>query len=208
MNKWTLRSAAILFALFCMISFGVLNSTFDAIEDSIYTSLIGNMSPMLTSIMLTVTGIGNTVTVVSICVLLMLIPKTRRTVALPVIFSVILSAPINLLLKFLFARERPNIFPLIVETGFSFPSGHAMNNAALYSALILALVHYAGNVRKMLVPVLFCGGLAITIGISRVYLGVHYAGDILCGWLLGVDIAIIMHHTCLKHISTRIIRNE
>jgi len=85
----------------------------------------------------------------------------------------------NLLLKALFHRSRPALWPsLTFESDFSFPSGHAMFSAAVLGA---ALVLLAGSRWRR--PVLIAGGLfALLIGVSRVYLGVHYPSDVLAAW--------------------------
>lgn len=89
-------------------------------------------------------------------------------------------------LKGLLGRPRPSVVPHLVEvTTLSFPSGHAMNSAIIYLtiALVLSRTVAARRVR------LYLRGVAIvlvtTIGVSRVYLGVHYPSDVLGGWLVG-----------------------
>jgi len=80
--------------------------------------------------------------------------------------------------------------PMVTETGYGFPSGHAMNNAALYTMIILIVFRLTKS-NKIRIPVLI-GGIAITflIGVSRIYLGVHHTGDVLAGWIMGITIAL------------------
>jgi len=89
-------------------------------------------------------------------------------------------------LKVLFARERPDFLPHLVEASSkSFPSGHATSAAAVYLTLGLLLANIA-ETRAQRTYILACAiTLAILIGASRVYLGVHYPSDVLAGWSLG-----------------------
>ncbi|SFL38733.1 undecaprenyl-diphosphatase [Paenibacillus sp. 1_12] len=89
------------------------------------------------------------------------------------------SAVLNQLLKAVFHRERPSVYRLIEETGFSFPSGHAMGAIALYGALAFLLWrHTATRPGRSLLIVLSCF-MIFMICVSRIYLGVHYPSDII-----------------------------
>lgn len=94
----------------------------------------------------------------------------------------------NMALKGVFARSRPSIFdPLVVETSYSFPSGHAMVSSAFVGVVIILLWH-----TKYRVPAIILGVLAtFSIGLSRVYLGVHYPSDVLAGWCVGLVWAVL-----------------
>ena len=89
------------------------------------------------------------------------------------------SALLNLATKQLFARERPSLWESIApESTFSFPSGHAMGSMTL--AAVLLLLCWNTRMRWWVV-----GAMAVfvpMVGLSRVYLGVHYPSDILAGW--------------------------
>lgn len=89
------------------------------------------------------------------------------------------SALLNMAVKRVFARERPSLWESIApETTFSFPSGHAMGSATLACALILLAWH----TRWRWPMVAIAAAFTIAVGLSRVYLGVHYPSDILAGW--------------------------
>jgi undecaprenyl-diphosphatase len=90
------------------------------------------------------------------------------------------------LLKFLFNRPRP-LIPLLKEAqGLSFPSGHAMMSFSFYGLLIYLVWRNIENpwVRGVLVTLLFL--LIFTIGLSRIYLRVHYASDVMAGFAVGI----------------------
>ena len=92
---------------------------------------------------------------------------------------------LNLLLKDLFARPRPSFeHLLVVETSYSFPSGQAMESLVVYGMLAYFAVLTLRNQRMRVVSV--CGAAVVAlIGFSRVYLGAHYASDVVGGFAVG-----------------------
>ena len=96
------------------------------------------------------------------------------------------------ILKILFQRERPLLlYRLVEESGFSFPSGHSMVGAAFYAYLIYLI--WKGNLsknKKVTITTLL-SLLILGIGFSRIYLGVHYASDVLSGFCLGIGYTLI-----------------
>lgn len=92
------------------------------------------------------------------------------------------------ILKLIFGRERPPRPWLGTADGFSFPSGHSLMTALFYGFILFMLIR-TGKVcpgRKRLIAVILLGCLPVLVGLSRVYLGVHYASDVLAGWAAGV----------------------
>lgn len=108
-----------------------------------------------------------------------------RRVVLPVIAALLLAGIATEVLKSLFARARPVVEPL-VASGYSFPSGHTTAATAVALTWFYLLAREDVIARVHLVwPVT----LAVTVGVSRVYLGAHWASDVLAGWLAGIGIA-------------------
>lgn len=192
MNRRNIWIVVIPGILFVMLAFFVEAGITVNFEGWAYSEAVEKMSPELTSVIKRITHLGDSPVVILFCLLLFAIPKSRKSIALPVSVTVIVSSIINVLLKNVFARERPNILRLINETSYSFPSGHAMINSALYSMLILLVFKYIKRRRIKYSLSSLCILLVTAIGYSRIYLGVHYAGDVLGGWLIGFSLAVLI----------------
>ena len=93
------------------------------------------------------------------------------------------SALLNMATKQFFQRDRPALWESIApEHTFSFPSGHAMGSATLAMVVVLLCWH----TRFRWLAVALAGSFALLVGISRIYLGVHYPSDILGGFAAGI----------------------
>lgn len=162
-------------------------------ENWVYAEAVEHMNPFLTNIIRIITHLGDPIIVTSITILLVIIPKTRKKVGYPMAAAVIVSEALNLILKEIFARERPNILQLVNETTYSFPSGHAMINTTVYTMLGIFAIKYIRS-KKIKIPVIImCIIMPLIISFSRVYLGVHYAGDVLGGMLLGFAVTVFIY---------------
>ena len=98
---------------------------------------------------------------------------------------------LNQLLKRILQRPRPTEYRIIEETGYSFPSGHSMISMAFYGYLIYLIYKYAKNKYIKWISIVLLSILICTIGISRIYLGVHYTSDVLGGFLISISYLII-----------------
>lgn len=99
---------------------------------------------------------------------------------------------LSLILKELFARPRPDLVPhLSYVTTSSFPSGHSMLSAVTYLTLgaLLARIHNERRFKAFFI--LVAVSLTVLVGVSRVYLGVHWPTDVLGGWTVGAAWAIL-----------------
>ncbi|PYR69435.1 MAG: phosphoesterase [Acidobacteria bacterium] len=122
--------------------------------------------------------------VVSVAGFLLL--QTRHHTAIVVLATAASGEVANFAMKNLFLRPRPDVVPHLRDvTTSSFPSGHAMESAIIYLTLGAMLMRLA----ERRVTKIYCMGIAIVltllVGISRVYLGVHYPTDVVAGWMFG-----------------------
>ena len=154
------------------------------------------ITPPLTEFLKIITYAGDVFVIIGICVLLLIIPNTRKKVGIPVSISVAVAIGLSLMFKHIFSRPRPNVLRLIEETGFSFPSAHAMLSAALYIMLIILVCKYLKSALAKIVLVPCFSALILVVAYSRVYLGVHYITDIIGGWLIGFAITLVVYTVC------------
>lgn len=129
--------------------------------------------------------------------------KHRRVEALSVLIAFGGAVGINSLLKLLFARPRPHLFPpLVVESGFSFPSGHVTASVAAYGLLAILLWQNKHHVWALL-----SGAWVFMVAISRIYLGVHYPSDTIAAisytslWLIVVFYVQSTYLQSMEHPS-------
>jgi undecaprenyl-diphosphatase len=116
-----------------------------------------------------------------------LLLQARYRTALVVMATAASGDVVNLVLKNVFLRPRPDVVPHLrdVSGTTSFPSGHAMESAIIYLTLGAMLMQLA----ERRVTKIYCIGLAVfltlVVGITRVFLGVHYPTDVVAGWMFG-----------------------
>ncbi|MGN1012817.1 MAG: phosphatase PAP2 family protein [Clostridia bacterium] len=184
--------------LFIILSIAIKADYLYGFESWIYSEATEHMSDFLTTILIIITNIGGPIGIMCVCAIIFAIPKLRNRVAIPVTLAVTSSFFLNIILKQLFARERPNILRLVSESFYSFPSGHAMVNMALYSILIIYAYKLINNTKLKYSIYAILTSLILAIGFTRIYLGVHYAGDIIGGWLIGFVVSIIVYSIMKK----------
>ena len=119
------------------------------------------------------------------------LPFTTKQVGVPVAATAIVSTVLNKVIKAIVARPRPE--NMLLEVGsFSFPSGHAMNNAAIYIAIMMCLLPLCKTKTQKGIVITIFTIIPLIIGVSRVYFNVHFASDVVCGWCLGAIVALLM----------------
>ena len=102
-----------------------------------------------------------------------------------ILINLCLCGIINYGVKQVFRRERPNILSLVDISGFSFPSGHSMVSSSFYGFLVYLIYKYCKSKWRYF-GIAILTFLILFIGISRIYLGVHYASDVIGGFALGL----------------------
>lgn len=157
-----------------------------SIDQNVLQFFVNHRTDWLSTLMYFFTTFGNVVPTVAIVCLVLTILYTNKNskYILPFLISVAGSAGTMYIIKIIFNKPRPLDFALYLESGYSFPSGHATLAIALYGILIYTTYNQTNLKLKNLLILGFIL-LILSIGLSRLYLGVHYISDVLTGYLLG-----------------------
>lgn len=171
---------------FAEISEDILEKESFAFDQQILFTLQDWHTPLLDQIMVGVTFLGNTSVLAGLIIVTTsaLIYWKKRSEATVFVIAALGASGLNVLLKDLFARDRPQLWEQIVDVQFySFPSGHAMISLVIYSMIAYILATNFPKLRGVFL--LFLIPLVLAIGFSRLYLGVHYPTDIIAGYAAG-----------------------
>lgn len=179
----------------CLVVFVILGytvkfyeSSLNFIDQPISQLIRAHMTDAQSAFYIGITQLGSGTAIAGLVLVVSLICWYRKYLseALWLIVNSALVAGVgNYLIKFAFERPRPSVPHLVVETHFSFPSGHAMGSMLFYGTLMFILPRFISNPRLRLAGQIFLGLIILLVGISRIYVGVHYPTDILGGYLLG-----------------------
>ncbi len=176
-----------LLALVGWLSQEVLEKETFGFDTTILLWLHQHSSSAIDNIMLRLTNLGDPeFVVVIVTVSFSLLLWQKQVWAAQILFLNCLGGLIlNQGLKLFFAKPRPHLWtPLIIEHSYSFPSGHALGSAVVYGFLAILLASRYPHYRLGI----FGGAVVIVsaIGLSRLFLGVHYPTDIIAGYAIGL----------------------
>ncbi len=179
---------------FILLTSELLEKELSPFDSYFYGRLSGLITQDRTGLMKLISDMGSPyVLIAGTAVFLAVLRRRRKGLFFGKMMVVNLAGAslLNLLFKTAFHRARPDILPLVQASGYSYPSGHSMIGAAFYGYLIyLCAVHFR-RPWKQIVPAALAL-LILVIGISRVYLGVHYASDVIGGFLAGFSWLVIL----------------
>ena len=144
----------------------------------------------ITPIMKIVTFFGGATCLIGLTIILFITIKNKK-IGLLIGTNLIVITILNQIFKFILQRPRPTENRIINENGYSFPSGHSMISMAFYGFLIYLIYKYVKNKKIKYISITLISVLIIFIGISRIYLGVHYTSDVLAGFLFSISYLII-----------------
>jgi undecaprenyl-diphosphatase len=172
---------------FSFMAFFVSSNQIIHFDQMIISFITSFESPTMTSVMKIFTFIGSTISIIvlSILILFFLYIVLKHRTELILFIAVIIGANILFAsLKLLFHRARPDLHRLIEIGGYSFPSGHATNAFALYGILTFLLWRHISSQSGRIILIFISTLMIIMIGISRIYLGVHYPSDVIAGYFI------------------------
>ena len=167
---------------------------------SIQEAFFSLRSEPLNTVVIALTHCGDTVTIVALCALLLILPN-RLKYGLPVSVAALVGLAIYKPMKHIFFRSRPDqALHLVEQGGYSFPSGHSVTSVIVYGLLIYLIRRYCKNEKLKNILTAVCLLLALLIGPSRIYVGVHWPTDVICGWLIGGGV-LLLSVTVLERIG-------
>lgn len=149
-----------------------------------------------------ITNFGGAICLIGIAIILFIAIKDKK-IGLTIALNLGIVTILNQLLKRILQRPRPEEFRIINESGYSFPSGHSMISMAFYGFLIYLIYKNVKNKYLKWTLITVLGILIVSIGISRIYLGVHYTSDVAAGFLVAIAYLIIYISMVNKFILER-----
>ena len=165
------------------------------------------ISDKLTPIIKIITNFGGAIILGLITILILILIKNKK-IGLSVLINLCSVTVLNLVLKSILQRPRPNEYRIINETGYSFPSGHSMISMAFYGFIIYLIYKNIKNKYLKWISIILLSILILMIGFSRIYLGVHYVSDVLAGFLFSFSYLIVYIKIINKCLFIEEVSNE
>ena len=148
------------------------------------------ISDFATPIAKFITNFGGAIFLIVLTITLIILIKNKK-IGLSIFTNLAVITILNQILKRILQRPRPTEYRIVEETGYSFPSGHSMVSMAFYGYLIYLIYKYVKNKYLKWTLITLLSFLIVSIGISRIYLGVHYTSDVIGGFLISISYLII-----------------
>lgn len=178
----------VIFSLAILIGILAIKNYFFNIDTYVYRVIIKLRSPFFDIFFKFVSFLFFTYAIIFYCIVFLLILKNKKY-SYYIIFMMITEALINNVLKIIFKRPRPNNLALVVEKTYSFPSGHTM--ACFIITYLVGDYLAKKNPSKKAIIVFTEATIILLVGMSRIYLGVHYFSDVICAVLISISILLI-----------------
>lgn len=192
--KWIVFG--ILVTIFIIIMICIKNGKIIHFDNITYTLVTHNTNTILDNINHIFTFFGSTIWMVLLSLTLLITAKDKRK-AIIICGCLIISIFLNIGIKNIFMRERPLVRRLVEETSFSFPSGHTTAAVSLYG-IILFFIIKSDLIKSK--KIIYSSGLIILmffVGFSRIYLGAHFASDVI-GAIIISSAFLILYTAIIK----------
>lgn len=177
--------------IFCFIGFNVWNKNI-MISDGVFYNFVNKylINDNMTPFVMLITQLGDVLCIIVITILSLFVVRKKK-INFSIIINLIIVTVLNVFLKLIFVRPRPDFGVLVEETGYSFPSGHSMISMAFYGYFVYLIYNHIRNRKVKVILISIISIIILLIGISRVYLGVHYITDVIGGFCFSVAYLII-----------------
>jgi membrane-associated phospholipid phosphatase len=195
--------AAVAIVIFIRIAHEMVEGDMDGIDRTIALAIHRLDTKWLVSVMVVITNLGSgfVLTIVSALVAGVCVWRHERRLALILAANGVLILALELILKHVFGRARPTLFPEIsLPADSSFPSGHSMGSMAIYGTVGLALSALYPEHRRLALVVTPL--LIATIGFSRIFLGVHWPSDVAAGFAAGVPFVLVARYLLPQELTS------
>lgn len=192
MNKKAVLAIIFLISLIVLLVLIKTNAIY-AFDMTIYNMLISNMNESLTNFFKMITFLGGTSGISAFCLLALIIGiiLKKGKMGFLIFGCTLVNWILNEVLKNIIQRPRPEILRLIPETSYSFPSGHTLASLSVCGILIYLILRSGLNRTIKIILTVFLTVFPILVGASRIYLGVHYASDVLGGILFALILLLM-----------------
>lgn len=186
----------ILIAIFISITILIKTNEQLLIDTVVYKYISSFLSSKATAIFKSITVFGSAIFLIILALFSWLFKNKK--ISLIICINLIASYLINHVLKLIIRRPRPNVLRLANEKFYSFPSGHMTVSVAFYGLLIYLVYRFVDNKCLKWILITLLSILIVLIGISRIYLGVHYFTDIVGGIVIGSAYLIVFINLFVK----------
>lgn len=198
--KWLFLVLALL--IFGVLAYLVTNNQTGDLDSFVYSIVTFSKTDFLTGFYKFITFFASEIMVGLISLAFILIFKNKRYGVFAIVNAVNIVV-LNIVLKLIFMRDRPYDLMIINESGYSFPSGHAMAALGFYGFIIYLIWHFNLSKKAKIIFTILLAILILLIGVSRIYLGVHYASDVLAGYMVSTIYLILYITFVSKHLQLR-----
>lgn len=202
--KWVV--VGLLMFGFTLIAWLLVADKIHTLDSCIYGVISKCINPTMTMLVKQITKLANpttlVVSVLLVCYILGIKQKDKNAV-IAFVLNIGIITILNFALKNIFVRTRPEDINIIIESGYSFPSGHSALSMAFYGYIIY-LINTRCNSKALKISSSVCLSLVIlAVGTSRIYLGVHFASDVIAAFMLSLSYLIVYTHI-VKNINERV----
>lgn len=189
------------FALLLFVALGYMVKFYPealtGFDSNIQTWVRGGLPAGLTRFFKTITMLGNTPVqaIIAIVAVILLYLRQYKAEAIFVGTSGVLASIMIMSLKYIYQRPRPSITHLVHAGGYSFPSGHSLGTFMILGAIAIVLAQRLEKKESKIVVYAINGLLIFLVGLSRIYVGVHYPTDVLAGFTLAFGLLNAIYPT-------------
>ena len=189
------------FALLLFVALGYMVKFYPealtGFDSNIQTWVRGGLPAGLTRFFKTITILGNTPVqaIIAIVAVIWLYLRQYKAEAIFVGASGLLASILIVSLKYIYQRQRPSITHLVHASGYSFPSGHSLGTFMILGAIAIVLAQRLAKKESKIAVYGITGLLIFLVGLSRIYVGVHYLTDVLAGFTLAFGLINAIYPT-------------